>query len=623
MARLRREEATRRAVSSDDSDFAPSMSVNKPAKLDLSTASGRRQLRTSPRKKSAKQHTADDDCSDVGSDVPVGFPTLVPKTTSKKTQLGRQIALKPLNASPFPRTLPLLRPLDIRRPRIQKPIPASEKAISVEPNEADASVKTVEEVESEDSVEVEESIWCGSNHESEDSEEELPSPRKLFAPRGPLVLSSKPGLHPPADVAPLPNARQPRPYVLDSDSDSRSAIKLSSDVNVHSRPGSSSDKENTAAILRFSPPRLYSPAKFSPHERPTTPPQSPTKSRLQSPSKPKARIPTPPLRQSLDAFWNADTVNDWNEQYSPKKLLKSPKKLHFIQDDSFQPPSSPRKPQSPSKRTKGERDAKKSFETAKHQLAESFLAELDQRITQGKISHLSASTGGVRLIWSKTLNSTAGRANWRKETTKSRQLDGTTTAVAKHFASIELAEKVIDDSHRLLNVLAHEFCHLANFMVSGIKDQPHGKQFKDWGRKCTQTFGDRGVEVTTKHSYQIEYKFVWQCANEMCGAEFKRHSKSIDPARKVCGGCKGRLVQIKPVPRKQEGGGDYAGFVKEHFAQVKRGMVGASQKEVMEAVARNYRAEKEAKSAGGAGGKTDEVLEKLASKVEVITLDDD
>ena len=33
---------------------------------------------------------------------------------------------------------------------------------------------------------------------------------------------------------------------------------------------------------------------------------------------------------------------------------------------------------------------------------------------------------------------------------------------------------------RLLNVIAHEYCHLANFMISGIKDNPHGKEFKEW-----------------------------------------------------------------------------------------------------------------------------------------------
>lgn len=84
--------------------------------------------------------------------------------------------------------------------------------------------------------------------------------------------------------------------------------------------------------------------------------------------------------------------------------------------------------------------------------------------------------------------------------------------------------------------------------------------------------------------------------------EFKRHSKSIDPGRHRCGGCRGDLVQVKPVPRRVNGGdggktaatpvSGYAGFVKLHFADLKRGMAGASHKEVMEALGRKYRAEK-------------------------------
>ena len=244
------------------------------------------------------------------------------------------------------------------------------------------------------------------------------------------------------------------------------------------------------------------------------------------------------------------------------------------------------------------------WETRKHILAGEFLAELDHRITDKQVFSLSASTGGVKLIWSKTLTSTAGRANWRRETTKTRQADGTVTATAyKHFVSIELAEKVIDDEARLMNVLAHEFCHLANFMVSGIKDQPHGTSFKAWGRKATAAFAARGVEVTTKHSYEIDYKYVWRCDDEGCNTEFKRHSKSVDVKRHTCGKCRGKLVQIKPVPRgggtsANAGGetavGGYAGFVKTHFAIAKRELPrGASQKEIMEAVGRKYRAEKQ------------------------------
>jgi hypothetical protein len=150
-------------------------------------------------------------------------------------------------------------------------------------------------------------------------------------------------------------------------------------------------------------------------------------------------------------------------------------------DSDFDCPSptlSPRK--SPTKKTVKERDAKKRFEAQKQELAKAFLQKLDDKITKGEIGQLTSNTGGVALIWSKKLNSTAGRANWRRETITKKYADGKIDRSYKHHANIELAEKVIDDEDRLLNVLAHEFCHLANFMISGVKDNPHGKEFKEW-----------------------------------------------------------------------------------------------------------------------------------------------
>ncbi|CAK7230319.1 hypothetical protein SBRCBS47491_007544 [Sporothrix bragantina] len=273
------------------------------------------------------------------------------------------------------------------------------------------------------------------------------------------------------------------------------------------------------------------------------------------------------------------------------------------------------------------KDAKKEFQKAKHEMAEKFLAELDNTITDGQLSRLAASTGGVRIEWTNKLNTTAGRANWRRETLRPKKAapiinleDGsvtdtssTTAAVTRvhHHASIELAEKVIDDEHRLLNVIAHEFCHLANFMVSGIAGNPHGKEFKAWAAKCSQHFGSRGIQVTTKHAYEIDFKYVWTC--EACATDFKRHSKSIDPARHRCGACKGVLKQTKPVPRgggvkstsKAGAGGntappgpsEYQKFMKEHMAIVRRENPNSPQKMIMTLVADKWTKAKEQKKA--------------------------
>ncbi|KAH7122869.1 SprT-like family-domain-containing protein [Dactylonectria macrodidyma] len=305
---------------------------------------------------------------------------------------------------------------------------------------------------------------------------------------------------------------------------------------------------------------------------PSTPPRASKAQGLKSPTK-RNKIPETPHGPSMDAFWSQDLVNDWNDQHSPRKLILPPAA------------KSPSKA-SPKKAPKAE--SKKAFGARKHALAESFLGELDREITKGQIAELAESTGGVKLVWSKTLNTTAGRASWRRETIRTRQADGTQVSVQyKHHASIELAEKVIDDDHRLLNVLAHEFCHLANFMVSGITNNPHGREFKIWAAQCSRVFANRGIEVTTKHSYDIDFKYVWEC--EACTMEFKRHSKSIDPQRHRCGSCKGMLRQTKPVPRK--GGkttSQYQVFFKEQMAIVREENPGTPQKEVMKLIAAKW-----------------------------------
>lgn len=253
-----------------------------------------------------------------------------------------------------------------------------------------------------------------------------------------------------------------------------------------------------------SPSKLRSPSKLN----------SPSKKLLLSPSKRANQIPQSPHRQSIDAFWSSEVINEWNDEYSPVKppLTVSPKKKWKIWENesgsgSESPCESPaRRIGSPAKAVgsppKGpEADkkraataaaaAKRRFGDEKVDLARDLLRELDEKVSDGILARLSQSTGGVEVIWSKNLRSTAGRANWRRTVTKTstgsylKSDHARTVAEAgdvkvQHYASIELAEKIIDNEERLVNTLAHEYCHLANFMVSGVRDQPHGASFKRW-----------------------------------------------------------------------------------------------------------------------------------------------
>ena len=647
----------------------------------MQTTNTTARLRTSPRKRIQKSYTdkdflkddsdksEDDDASNLIAKVPTGS---VPKK--------RQIKLAPLKASGSSNELQqrVVSPERIRRRPLKdlgKDLPRFDLPKSDPFASVPSLAPTVAAQDDQQEADLEESVWCGSDSgtSGSESEDELPSVRKLWPRKRTNNAASKEaslsldealqgfqGLSiketkleetkleekKPAKARP----QETKPARTKPSKIQEPAFPAQPKPPSDERPNSSHDKDDFEAILRFSPPRLATRSRELTPERPVTPPPtSPTKSRLVSPSKPKTRIPTPPLRQSLDGFWSPNQVNDWNDKHSPRKTIKSPKKNPFLPEpksESTSPTSPPKKPQSssPTKSTRAELQAKKDFAARKHTLAESFLTELDSKITNGQIAALSASTGGVQLIWSKTLNSTAGRANWRRETTRSTTrpsssdptapptTTSTTTTSYKHHASIELAEKVISDEPRLLNVLAHEFCHLANFMLSGVKDQPHGASFKAWGAKCSACFADRGVQVTTKHSYAIDYKYVWRCEGEGCWSEFKRHSKSIDPARQTCGACRGRLVQIKPVPRGAGAGagvgagakgvvGGYAGFVKAHFADVKKSLpLGSSQKEVMEALGRKYREEKESRAVEATTPRSG--VEDLTRALDVVVLDD-
>ena len=222
----------------------------------------------------------------------------------------------------------------------------------------------------------------------------------------------------------------------------------------------------------------------------------------------------------MDSFWQQDVINDWNDEYSPRKVLHPKQEFNYdgsIPINMTDPSILPKR--SPVKQDRITKEAKKSFNKTKYELAESFLLELDTKVTNGEISRLAKLSGGVKILWNKKLNTTAGRANWKRETLKPMlnptMEDGTMLPRYRHYAYIELAEKIIDDEDRLLNTIAHEFCHLTTFMIDNMKENPHGKEFKVWGAKVTRMFRHRGIEVTTKHSYQIDYKYVWECEN--CG----------------------------------------------------------------------------------------------------------
>ncbi|KAH8819573.1 SprT-like family-domain-containing protein [Xylogone sp. PMI_703] len=482
-----------------------------------------------------------------------------------------------------------------------------------------------DEEEGEQEVEGNESEEEEGDEDPEDSEESDGLSDFIVNDSSSLEYDSDSSLPTPKPRRRLVRGRKPRTRSSDSDELGQQLKKLSlgdsapkSADNAESVEGPSSrGKREIKGAQRSSKRDLGDTGRSAKETEIKTPPRSPQIRHhgLISPKK-TPRIPQPSQRPSMESFWSQEVINEWNDEYSPRKLPK-PKTTLFKEGRALAENLLLPSKKSKAKQEYNSRTSKKEFSGRKQEIALSFLAELDKTITDGQIAHLTAATGGVKIIWSKTLQTTAGRANWRREVAQTpRPGSGVVAPVSKyrHHASIELAEKIIDDEDRLLNVMAHEFCHLATFMVSNVKNNPHGKEFKSWGAKCSRTFGSRGVNVTTKHSYSIEYKYIWECT--ACNIEYKRHSKSIDPVRHRCGSCKGQLVQTKPIPRGGDGKvSEYQKFVKDNMKKIREEFPGSPQKDIMGIIGKRYQDYKASKLSNSKTNTEDTTTDQLPDSV--------
>ncbi|BGO98147.1 hypothetical protein JCM10021v2_001806 [Rhodotorula toruloides] len=146
---------------------------------------------------------------------------------------------------------------------------------------------------------------------------------------------------------------------------------------------------------------------------------------------------------------------------------------------------------------------------------------------------------GIEVVWSKRLLKTAGRATWKRS--RSTTTPGSPEKTTTHQALVELSVKVTDTETKLKHTLAHELCHLAAWAIDGEMKPPHGPAFKIWAKRVMLVRPD--IEVTTTHSYEIAYKYRWQCTRATCGKIFSRHSNSINPSTHGCP-CGSRIVPI-------------------------------------------------------------------------------
>lgn len=376
-------------------------------------------------------------------------------------------------------------------------------------------------------------------------------------------------------------------------------------ANLRPTHATAEDIENHFQKLRLYKDELDESPEVKPKDK--LEPVTPRKTLQTSPTK-TSTIPPSPWKAEHKEFWDVGIQNEWIDRHSPPK--RSPKKLDLTAGADKMDAPKQKLGTSPEKKT-----TKKAFAQVRDKIAHDFLHELDERVTSGQLSRLTAATGGLQIKWSSTLQTTAGRAHWKcKEVrTMTQQPDGEflTVKERRHEGWIELAAKVLNNEDDLMNTVAHEFCHLAVFMLNGKPKFAHGSEFKSWGQKCMDVFSTQGIVVTTKHNYDIDFKFIWRCVD--CSCEVKRHSKSVNPEKQRCGRCRGVLEQIKPVPRANgKGRTAYQDFVSKEMKDLKAEGRALSFKDMMAIVSARWKTQQEASK----GTSADKQLQGLEQELE-------
>ncbi|XP_041652980.1 acidic repeat-containing protein [Cheilinus undulatus] len=177
----------------------------------------------------------------------------------------------------------------------------------------------------------------------------------------------------------------------------------------------------------------------------------------------------------------------------------------------------------------------------------------------------------MSVTWNKKMRKTAGYC-----------ITGQERGGGSRYARIELSEKVCDSADRLRDTLIHEMCHSATWLINGVRDG-HGNFWKLYARKATLMHPELPM-VTRCHSYEIKYKFQYQCTR--CKNMIGRHSKSLDTQRFVCALCTGQLVLL--TPSKPRAPTPFANFVKENYGTARQELAGQSHAEVMRKLSADF-----------------------------------
>ncbi|KAK4685919.1 hypothetical protein P7C73_g4216, partial [Tremellales sp. Uapishka_1] len=236
-----------------------------------------------------------------------------------------------------------------------------------------------------------------------------------------------------------------------------------------------------------------------------------------------------------DFIVDDDEDDDYILHFSPppKPSLTLPDFRSLCLDDT--PPPTPTGVRGTTRTPARPQKTKKQLEAERGGIAQDIFDELDRKVFDSKLGVQGA---GAAIEWSSRLLTTAGTA------TESRKKlpDGTT----KREAKIVLSIKVLSEKSQILNTVAHEMCHLASWIISNERKNPHGKVFKS----C-----------------------------------YQRHSKSIDPSKQTCGRCRSKLAPLFATKASSA----FQIYLKENMAHAKIAHSKAPHGEVMRALSERWK----------------------------------
>ncbi|KAL2077824.1 hypothetical protein ACEWY4_027328 [Coilia grayii] len=207
----------------------------------------------------------------------------------------------------------------------------------------------------------------------------------------------------------------------------------------------------------------------------------------------------------------------------------------------------------------------RSFKQNKEELTSKLYRLYNSSVFEGKLP------ANMSVSWCNKMRKTAGFC-----------ITGQERATGQRYARIRLSVKVCDSADRLRDTLVHEMCHAAPWLVHGVRDG-HGPIWKMFARKAMLAHPELPM-VSRCHSYDIKYKFQYQCSR--CKNIIGRHSKSLDTQRFVCAICTGQLVLL--TPSNSRGPTPFAIYVKENYKSVRQQLAGQSHGDVMRKLSSDF-----------------------------------